>query len=56
MLTGGGGLSRIDVADNDNVDVRLFLTVEHRAVSKQSIKICRRRDGVVGVVRADVIV
>jgi hypothetical protein len=26
QLTGGGGLARIDVADNDHVDVHLFLT------------------------------
>jgi hypothetical protein len=28
LLTGGGGLSGIDVADNDHVDVHLFLTAE----------------------------
>lgn len=27
LLTSGGGLARIDVADNDHVDVHLFLTV-----------------------------
>ena len=27
-LTGSGGLARIDVADNDHVDVHLFLTAE----------------------------
>jgi len=42
LLTGGGGLARIDVADNDHVDVHLFLTAERCAVSKQSIKMCRR--------------
>jgi len=25
-MTGGGGLARIDVADDDHVDVHLFLT------------------------------
>lgn len=33
MLTGGGGLSGIDVADNDDVDVKLLLTIEQTAVS-----------------------
>jgi hypothetical protein len=27
-LTSGGGLAGIDVADNDDVDVKLFLTAE----------------------------
>jgi hypothetical protein len=27
MLTSGGGLSGVDVADNDDVDVKLLLTV-----------------------------
>lgn len=40
MLTGGGGLARIDVADNDHVDVHLFLTIRQRLVSQESIKIC----------------
>jgi len=38
-LTSGGGLARIDVADNDHVDVHLFLTVGMRRVSRYSIKI-----------------
>lgn len=39
MLTGGGGLAGIDVADNDNVDVEtIVLTVE--AVSR-----CSNGDG-----------
>jgi hypothetical protein len=38
-LTGGGGLARIDVADDDHVDVHLFLTAARRAVSQESIKI-----------------
>ena len=38
-LTGGCGLAGIDVADNDHVDVHLFLTAEERRVSAQSIKI-----------------
>ena len=38
-LTGGGGLARIDVADDDHVDVHLFLTAQRRGVSAQSIKI-----------------
>jgi hypothetical protein len=33
MLTGGGGLAGIDVADNDNVDVEtIVLTVEAESV------------------------
>jgi hypothetical protein len=33
MLTGGGGLAGIDVADNDNVDVEtIVLTVETESV------------------------
>ena len=42
VLTSGSGLARIDVADNDYVDVHLFLTAERRAVSKEAIKICSR--------------
>jgi hypothetical protein len=38
-LTGGGGLARIDVADDDHVDVHLFLTVARRRVSQEPIKI-----------------
>jgi hypothetical protein len=38
-LTGGCGLARIDVADNDHVDVHLFLTAAQRQVSQESIKI-----------------
>ncbi len=38
-LTGGGGLARIDVADNDHVDVHLFLTTARRRVSQESIKL-----------------
>ena len=38
-LTGGGGFAGIDVADNDHVDVHLFLTAERWQVSKESIKI-----------------
>jgi hypothetical protein len=38
-LTGGCGLARIDVADNDHVDVHLFLTAARRRVSQESIKI-----------------
>jgi hypothetical protein len=33
VLTGGGGLSGIDVADNDDVDVKLLLTISQIAVS-----------------------
>jgi hypothetical protein len=51
MLTGGGGLARIDVADNDHVDVHLFLTAEQQAVSKQSIKICSRCETMLLVLR-----
>jgi hypothetical protein len=40
QLTGSCGFARIDVADNDHVDVHLFLTTEGRAVSHESIKIC----------------
>ena len=42
MLTGGGGLAGIDVADNDHVDVHLFLTARRPEVSDKSIKICSR--------------
>lgn len=42
LLTGSGGLARIDVADNDHVDVHLFLTARRRQVSDKSIKICSR--------------
>lgn len=36
-LTSGGGLARIDMADNDNVDVSLiFLTVRISNVSRSS--------------------
>ena len=38
-LTGGGRLARIDVADDDHVDVHLFLTTARRMVSQESIKI-----------------
>lgn len=38
-LTGGGGLSGIDVADDDHVDVHLLLTAMRREVSRLSIKI-----------------
>lgn len=37
MLTGGCGLAGIDVADNDHVDVHLFLTAGRRHVSRYSI-------------------
>lgn len=33
MLTSGGGLAGIDVADNDHVDVHLLLTAEEIEVS-----------------------
>jgi hypothetical protein len=39
LLTGGGRLAGIDVADNDHVDVHLFLAAERRDVSQESIKI-----------------
>lgn len=39
VLTGGGGLSGIDVADNDHVDVHLFLTAQEEYVSRLPIKI-----------------
>lgn len=47
MLTGGGGLSGIDVADNDDVDVKLLLTIEQTAVSilcsvKLLLDLCRK--------------
>ena len=44
VLTGGGGLARIDVADNDHVNVHLFLTTERWKVSNKAIKICSRLD------------
>jgi hypothetical protein len=40
QLTGSCGFARIDVADNDHVDVHLFLTAERRTVSQKPIKIC----------------
>jgi len=39
LLTGGGRLAGIDVADNDHVDVHLFLTADTSDVSQESIKI-----------------
>lgn len=39
ILTSGGGLAGIDVADNDHVDVHLLLTADSRRVSKVFIKI-----------------
>jgi hypothetical protein len=39
-LTGSCGLARIDVADNDHVDVHLLLTTKRSTVSNESIKIC----------------
>ena len=39
LLTGGGGLSGIDVADNDHVDVHLFLTRKERIVSNLFVQI-----------------
>lgn len=38
-LTCGGGLSGIDVADDDHVDVHLLLTAMRRKVSRLFIKI-----------------
>lgn len=38
-LTSGGGLSGVDVADNDHVNVHLLLTAERENVSKVSIKL-----------------
>jgi len=38
-LTGGGGLSGIDVADNDHVNVHLLLTAMASMVSRCPIKI-----------------
>jgi hypothetical protein len=46
LLTGGGRLAGIDVADNDHVDVHLFLTADTRNVSQESIKI----DAIVAIV------
>jgi len=42
-LTGSGGLARIDVADNDHVDVHLLLTAARSMVSQEPIKISHRR-------------
>ena len=39
LLTGGGRLAGIDVADNDHVNVHLFLTADTREVSREFIKI-----------------
>lgn len=33
QLTGGGRLARVDVADNDDIDMSFFLTVEKRLLS-----------------------
>jgi hypothetical protein len=46
LLTGGSRLAGIDVADNDHVDVHLFLTADTKDVSQESIKI----DAVVAIV------
>ena len=39
LTTGGGGLAGIDVADNDDVDVKLLLTA--RSVSASASISCR---------------
>jgi hypothetical protein len=47
-LTSGGGLAGIDVADNDDVDVKLLLTAEERYVSdkdNRDVKCVLRRWG-----------
>lgn len=37
LLTSGGGLAGIDVADNDDVDVEtIFLTVDAESVSRST--------------------
>lgn len=46
-LTSGGGLSGIDVADNDHVDVHLLLTASRRQVSGCSIETKDRRGAIV---------
>jgi hypothetical protein len=46
LLTGGGRLAGIDVADNDHVDMHLFLTADTRDVSQESIKI----DAIVAII------
>jgi hypothetical protein len=46
LLTGGSGLAGIDVADNDHVDVHLFLTADTRDVSQESIKL----DAIVAII------
>ena len=33
LLTGRGGLAGIDVADNDDIDMSLFLTIDGSGVS-----------------------
>jgi len=38
LLTGGGGLAGIDVADNDHVDMHLFLTARRRHVSRSPLR------------------
>ena len=40
QLTGGGRFARIDVADNDHVDVHLFLTRKRRVVSILFMRMC----------------
>jgi len=37
-LTGGGGFARIDVADNDYVDVKLILTAEQEWSANGSLR------------------
>ena len=44
QLTGGGGFARIDVADNDHVDVHLFLTAWRKEISNESIEILFTED------------
>jgi hypothetical protein len=38
-LTGGGGLAGVDMADDDDVDMSLFLTVEMQIMSVRLIDI-----------------
>jgi len=36
LLTGGGGLSGVDVSDDNDVDMCLFLSAKKKQISKKS--------------------
>lgn len=43
-LTGSGGLAGVDVSDDDDVDMSLFLTIEIEDMSEMLIDIAERRN------------